>query len=269
MTFLIPIVMLITTAENPAPVEFIAHRGESADAPENTLAAFRMAWERGVPAVELDVHLAADGTLVVIHDADTLRTTGKQLRIDQSRVEDLRPLDAGSWKDPKFAGEPIPTLAQALETIPDQGRCYIEVKVGPEAVPALVRTVRESGKRPEQLPIISFDAETVAEAKKQLPEHLVYLVAGFKTNDSTGQAEPTIDQLISRARELEADGLDLSFKGPLDGDSARRIREAGLKLLVWTVDDPAMARRMRDLGVLGITSNKAAALMKDLAAERP
>src|SRR3954447_22836048 len=83
-------------------VELIAHRGESADAPENTMAAFRLAWGRKDPAIELDVHLTGDGKLVVGHDADTKRTTGKKLLIKESTLEELRALDAGRWKGPDW-----------------------------------------------------------------------------------------------------------------------------------------------------------------------
>jgi glycerophosphoryl diester phosphodiesterase len=94
----------------------IAHRGESADAPENTLAAFRLAWERNVPTIELDVHLTKDGEAVICHDADTKRTAGTKLVIKDTPLADLRALDAGKWKAPRWAGEKLPTLAEALAT---------------------------------------------------------------------------------------------------------------------------------------------------------
>src|SRR3954470_13597201 len=100
-------------------VELIAHRGESADAPENTMAAFLLAWERRVGAIELDVHLTRDGELIVSHDADTRRTTGTSKVIKDSTLDELRPLDAGRWKGPRWAGERMPTLGEALATIPE------------------------------------------------------------------------------------------------------------------------------------------------------
>src|SRR3954471_10535808 len=147
-------VLMLLCLATSTPVEFISHRGESADAPENTLAAFKLAWERKVGAIELDVHLARDGTLVVCHDPDTKRTTGVPRRIKDSHWDELKGLDAGRWKGPAWAGEKLPTLGEALATIPDGARCFIEVKVGPEAVPALVEAVRASGKKPEQLAVI-------------------------------------------------------------------------------------------------------------------
>lgn len=254
----------LTAAETR--VESIAHRGESADAPENTLAAFRLAWERNDDAIELDVHLTKDGRLICCHDADTERTTGVKQIIKQSTLEELQQLDAGSWKNPRYAGEKLPTLEEALATIPDGKRCFIEVKIGAEAVPALVKAVRESGKKPEQLAIISFKADAVAEAKKQLPELKAFFLANFKQNEQTGQWTPTADELIAQAKTLKADGLDLGIKGPLDRDFVQRVKAAGLECYVWTVDEPEIAQRMIQAGIDGVTSNKAAWLREQLQA---
>ena len=248
----------------PAGVELVAHRGESADAPENTMAAFRLAWERGVPAIELDVHLTRDGTLIVSHDADTRRTTGVARVIKESTRDELRALDAGKWKGARWAGERLPTLEEALATIPAGARCLIEVKVGAEAIPALVEAVRASGKSPSQLAVISFQLDAVAEAKRRLPEIPAYYLSSFRRDSATGAWTPTIDALIARARGARLDGLDLSFNGPVDADAVRRIKGAGLALHVWTVDDPEVARRFVGYGVDGITTNRAAALRSAL-----
>src|SRR3954470_5431765 len=118
------------------PVEFCAHRGESHDAPENTMAAYRLAWER-TDAAELDVHLTKDGKLILSHDADTARCTGgaHKLVIKDTTADELRKLDVGSWKDPKYAGEKMPLLEEIVATIPEGKRLFIEVKIGPEAIP--------------------------------------------------------------------------------------------------------------------------------------
>lgn len=258
------VVMLLATGKD---VEWIAHRGESADAPENTMAAFGLAWERGVKAIELDVHLSKDGVLIVSHDADTKRTTGVSKLIKESTHEELRSLDAGRWKGPRWAGEKMPTLGEALATIPEGARCFIEVKVGPEAVPALVDAVRRSGKRPEQLTVISFQAETVAEAKRKLPELKAYYLASFQRDKKTGDWQPGVDALIARAKALGADGLDLSSKGPIDRAFVQKVKAAGLGLYVWTVDDPAEARSLIEAGVDGVTTNKAGWMKEQLRGE--
>ena len=258
---------MILWLANGEDVELIAHRGESYDAPENTMAAFRLAWEKKDRAIELDVRLTRDGKLVVGHDADTKRLAGTKRVIKESTLEELRSLDAGRFMGPRWAGEKMPTLDEALATIPEGARCFIEIKVGPEAIPALVESVRRSGKRPEQLAIISFRADAVAEAKRRLPEIPAYFLSSFHLDTVTGAWQPSIDVLIDQAREIGADGLDLSWKGPLDRESARRIKAAGLGLYVWTVDDPDEARRLIEAGVDGITTNKPTWLRERLANE--
>jgi glycerophosphoryl diester phosphodiesterase len=195
--------------------------------------------------------------LVVCHDPDTKRTTGVSKKIKETDWNELRTLDAGRWKGAKWAGERMPNLEAALATIPDGARCFIEVKVGAEAIPALVKAVRQSGKKPEQLVVISFQADAVAEAKRQLPELKAFYLASFKQDKETGAWTPRVEELIAKAKAIKADGLDLSFKGPLDREQIKKIKDAGLELYVWTVDDPSEARRLIDAGATAITTNKA------------
>jgi glycerophosphoryl diester phosphodiesterase len=245
-------------------VELIAHRGESADAPENTLAAVNLAWERGVPAVEIDVHLTADDRLLVIHDADTRRTTGASHVVRESRLADLQRLEAGSWKAPRWRGEPLPTLEQVLATVPDSGTLYIEVKVGAEAIPALQRAIQLRARRPDRLVVISFQADAIAESKRRMPEIPAYYLSSFRQDSASGAWTPSVDELIDIARDTDADGLDLSARGPIDAAFVRRVKDAGLGMYVWTVDDPEVARRLVAAGVDGITTNRAAALRREL-----
>lgn len=239
----------------PLPMSFpliIAHRGASHDAPENTLAAARLGWEQGADALECDVHLARDGKLMAIHDADTRRTTGHRHIISDTTSAVLQALDAGAWKAPAFAGEGIPTLDRLLAAVPAGRRIFIEVKSGPAAVPELVRCLARSTLQPAQVAAISFDPEVARAAKKSLARCEVCLVA------ERGKADPlpALDAAIATCCEAELDGLDLDARWPVDETVARRVRDAGLKLYVWTVDDPATARRLIAAGVDGITTNR-------------
>src|SRR6476646_6938394 len=112
----------------------IAHRGASIDAPENTLAAFKSAWPQGADGIETDIRLTADGRVVCIHDEDTRRVTGGQqvLVIANTRYADLKPIDIGGWKGPKWRGEAIPTLDDALDAVPAGKYAFIELKSGSE-----------------------------------------------------------------------------------------------------------------------------------------
>lgn len=260
MNSLIAVTLLLLTAD--PNVEFVAHRGESYDAPENTLAAFRLAWERNVSTIELDVYPTKDGELIVTHDANTKKTTGVEKEIKASTLAELRQLDAGRWKGERFAGEKLPTLAEAIATIPDRGRCFIELKTGPEVVPALIKVIEASGKRPEQLAIISFNTESIAEAKRKLPRHQAYWIVSVKPDKKTEALSPSVEELIAKAKAIRADGLDLSILPTRD--YVEPIKAAGLKLYVWTVNDPAVARKFVELGVDGITTDRAAWLKQQL-----
>lgn len=255
---------LLANVGNARAVEFIAHRGESHDAPENTLAAFRLAWETGVRAVELDVHLSKDDRLVVIHDADTKRTAGQKRIVKDSSYDELRDIDVGAWKHKKFTGEKLVTLEDALPLVPPGCRYFIEVKVGPESVPALVRAIEQCGKSPEQLCVISFKAKTIAETKKRLPHVKAYYLHGFKKDKTTNQWKPSIDELIAEAKSINADGLDLSYEGPLNAEMVKKVKAAGLELYLYTIDDAKVAKKFAKMGVDGITTNRAAWLQQQL-----
>ena len=246
-------------------VEWAAHRGESFLAPENTMAAVNLAWKLGADAVEFDVHLTKDGKLAVCHDKDLKRTGGQKLVIAESALEELQKLDVGRWKGEQFAGERVVAIDEVLATVPEGKRLFIEVKVGPEAVPALVEAVRRSGKKPARLAVISFNAETIREAKRKLPELKMYYLADQKQDKQTGKWAPPLDEVLRTAQEIRADGVDVAAKPPVDAAFVRKAKEAGLEVYVWTVDDPDLARRMAGLGVDGITTNRAAWLREQVA----
>jgi glycerophosphoryl diester phosphodiesterase len=238
-----------------AAVEIIAHRGASYDAPENTLAAFRLGWQQHADANELDVHLTRDGQIVALHDSSTERTTGVQREVVEQTLAELRGQDAGTWKAPQWAGEKIPTLAESLATIPDGKRMFIEIKCGSEILPELKRVLAASGKTREQLVIIGFDYQTMADAKQRFPHLEVYWVVGHKDSPETGKP-PELDDLAEKAAAAGLDGLDLNYRFPLDGEAVARLRARGLKVFVWTVDDAAVAARLASAGVDGITTNR-------------
>jgi glycerophosphoryl diester phosphodiesterase len=254
---------LLPAAERPDPpkVEIIAHRGASYDAPENTLAAFKLAWEQKADAIECDVFLTKDQQVAVIHDADTKRLAGVSKKVAETDLADLRKLDVGKWKDAKFAGERIPTLAEVLATVPTGRRIFIEVKTGTEIVPFLLRVLTESKLKPEQLVIISFNAEVVEAMKLHRSDLKMYWVVSL--NPKKGE-KPTAEQLIATGQKIRADGLDLSATPELDAEFARKVKAAKLGLYVWTVNDVAVAKRMIEYGVDGITTDRPAWLREQL-----
>lgn len=226
-------------AMNAAAVEIIAHRGFSAKAPENSIEAFELAWKSGADACELDIHLTADGEVVVIHDKDTKRTyPGDNKVVAQSKLVEL---------------PGIPTLAQALATMPaDRGRFVIEIKTGAEIVPALVKVLEPLKPRAKQLAIISFQKDACAAAKKALPWMPVFQLSGSKNK----QKEPVdLSKLIAQAKADHLDGLDLGSDWKWDAAMVSQIHAAGLKAIVYTINKPADVARFAKLSVDGITTD--------------
>jgi glycerophosphoryl diester phosphodiesterase len=245
-------------------VEIIAHRGASFDAPENTLAAISLAWKQNADAVEVDVHLSKDGQIVVIHDASTGKTTGLKKKVCDQTLAELKALDAGSWKNPQWSGERIPTLDQVMAAIPTGKRLFIEIKCGPGFVPAFGKVLERSGKKPEQIIPIGFSLPILREVKRTLPELQVCWVAEFKRSWKTGRWTPQPETLIQNTSDAGLDGLDLGANGPITASLVRQVKAAGLKLYVWTVDAPAKARRLAAAGIDGITTNRPGWLREQL-----
>ncbi|MCZ2342794.1 MAG: glycerophosphodiester phosphodiesterase [Bacteroidales bacterium] len=265
----VPALLVLLAFSSPAisaepVVEIIAHRGASHDAPENTVAAIRLAWKQKADLSEFDIYLTRDGQLAVIHDKDTKRTApGSALVVAQSTMAELRKLDVGKWKDAQYTGERIPTLAEMLAAVPPGKGVFIEVKCGPEAVPAILRALDEAKLPAALTPVICFNADVIAAVKKARPDLPAYWLVGLKPKK--GQKPPTAASVVQKAQAIHADGVDLSASPALDAEYAKVIRAAGLKLYVWTVNDLPTAKRMVELGVDGITTDRPAWLREQLA----
>ncbi|MBS0205045.1 MAG: glycerophosphodiester phosphodiesterase [Planctomycetes bacterium] len=240
----------------PAVAEIIGHRGASYDAPENTLESFQLGWQQHADAVELDIMISSDGRIVVIHDKDTKRLAGVDRLVADQSFEELRKLDVGRWKDPRWEGTRIPRFKDVLASIPAGKRLFIEIKCGSEVLPELKRELAEAKRPAAQTALIGFSARTMADAKRAFPDLEVYWIVDIKPNPKTGKKSPSVEELIQGAKETGVDGLDLSAHETIDRPYATKIREAGLKLAVWTVNDPKLARQMIAAGVQGITTDR-------------
>lgn len=267
LALLLTVLPHIASADLAMNMEIIAHRGSSYEAPENTLASVELAWTEKSDAVEIDVHLTRDNRVVVMHDSNTKRTSGKNMEIRESTLAELRELDVGLWKGEKWAGERVPLLEEVLATIPDGKRLLVEVKCGPEIVPALTKSVHESGKKPRQVAIIGFGLKTMQAVKQALPEHNVYWLVMVK-KDESGQATPPLDGLIKAAKTAGLDGLNLSHCDAFDASYVDEVNKSGLKMLVWTVNDPKIASKMERIGVDGLTTDRPGWIRSRLIAEQ-
>ena len=135
MQRLASVIIVSTLCATAHGQEIVAHRGASFDAPENTLSAFRLAWQQKADVVEGDFYLTKDKHIVCIHDKTTKRVAPKQatLTIAKSTLAELSALDVGSWKHPRFANERIPVLEEVLATVPKGKRIFVEIKCGPKS----------------------------------------------------------------------------------------------------------------------------------------
>jgi glycerophosphoryl diester phosphodiesterase len=225
----------------------IAHRGDSYHAPENTLASAKLGWEHGADAVEIDIYLSSDNRIMVIHDSNTQRTSGKNYKVAETLSDTLRKLDVGKWKDMHFTDEKIPFLEEIIQAIPKNKKLVIEIKCGVEILPFLQQVFKHT-KKMDQCIIISFRFNVVTEAKKTFPSIPVYFLADKLTSGE-------MEELAGKMKSLNIDGLNMRYSG-ITPDVIRSCTQYKIDLYAWTVDNPDDARSLIKAGIKGITSNK-------------
>ena len=230
----------------PRPL-ILAHRGASLEAPENTLAAFRQAIELGADGIELDVHLSGDGELVVIHDERVDRTTNGKGWVKDLTLSQLKSLDAGSWFDPAFKGERIPTLKEVIDLV--SGRCKlinIEIKSGIVLYPGIEEKVLREVEAADLLGKVimssfnHFSLKTIKEINPNVKTGILYI---------EGLVDPWI-----YARHVPADALHPIFHA-VTPEIVNGAHSAGLGVHVWTVDKPEDITRMSGYGVDAVITN--------------
>jgi len=226
-------------------VKLIAHRGASYEAPENTVASAALAWEKGADAVEVDIYLSKDNKIICSHDANTRRTTGQDHKISETDSEVLRTLDAGSFKDKKYAGEKLPFLDEIIRTVPRGKELVVEIKCGSEVLPYLKEAITKYEKN-ITFTFISFSFETISDTKKIFPGNPCYWLCS-----NAGLLEKTIVNVAPAG----LDGVSLAWS-IINENVIRKAEDLDLEVYSWTVDDPAEAKRLFSLGVKGITTNR-------------
>lgn len=234
----------------------ISHRGESYDAPENTMSAFRMAVERGF-GFECDIYLSKDGKLFTFHDGTLARTTnGKsKKRCVETDWDELSKLNVGGWgkwKGSKFDPERPALLEEVLELVRPGRKIYVEVKGrNPEWVKYIKEVVAKSKATPETMLFISFSAEVCRELKRMMPEYKAYWLTSAKVH-------PTADSVIKVLKDIGADGVDISFnKKIITKEYVDKVLAAGYELHVWTLDDLELVLMAFERGAMTVTTNRA------------
>jgi len=228
-------------------VQVLAHRGASAYAPENTLAAFRVAVDQGADWLEFDVQQTADGHLVVFHDLRMERTSSGRGALRELSLEQVRQLDAGSWFGPEFAGEPIPTFEEVVRFAREANiRIFPEVK-DPRFYPGIEERLAAALRAHEyedRAIVQSFDPASLERLRQINPRlRLAALFTG--ANPIKGDA-PARAEVVGPSWELVAE--DRSFV--VDAHAA------GRQVVVWTIEGPAATREMLEARVDGIITSR-------------
>jgi glycerophosphoryl diester phosphodiesterase len=228
------------TAEN---FMVIAHRGASSYAPENTLAAFDLALQMGARHIELDVHLSADGHIVVIHDDTLDRTTSGSGRIAAQTLAKLRQLDAGSWFRPEFAGERIPTFVEVLERYAGRAHLHVEIKGStPSLSERTVEAIRRRGMS-GMVTITSFQKARLEEIRACAPE----LPTGWLVREE-------IDVVIPQSRAMGL--VQLCPRAPtVTPEMVRRLHAEGFVVRAWGVASELLMEQVVQAGADGMTVN--------------
>ncbi|WP_223829673.1 glycerophosphodiester phosphodiesterase [Paenibacillus arenilitoris] len=226
----------------------VAHRGWSGDAPENTMAAFRLAMtDPGIAIIELDVHLSKDGVPVVMHDHTLDRTSNGTGPIKAYTVEELREFDAGGWFSPGFAGERIPTLEEVLELAKGRIKLHVELKALGDEYPGIEEAVIACIRRQDmedEVVLSSFNHDSMKKAKELAPSIRTGLIFLGKPTLLAEQLRYTGATSISMHHAFATRAL------------VDEMAEHGIDFGVWTVDDAAtLARLAGDYPNLRITTN--------------
>lgn len=240
---------------------WISHRGESHDAPENTLAAFNLAMERNTDGMETDIHFTSDRVVVCSHDSVTTRTCGVSCEIKNTSFEDLRKLNACNGKA-EYDGEKIPLFSEALKTLKPGKLFYVEIKVDdPAIIPAMMKEVDAAGVPREQIVMISFIKSIVKQFKVEYPEVKALWLTSFGKDDN-GKYHPDFEEIMDVLYDIKADGIDAhGLIEHFDADMVRKLQGEGYEVAVWTMDTEEGAKYYLDANVDSITSNCAAKLM--------
>jgi len=234
----------------------ISHRACQGHAPENTLAGMLAALAFGVDAIEIDVQTSRDGVPVLVHDETVGRTTGGTGRVNDLTLAELRALDAGRGFDGRFAGERIPTLAEALETT--RGRCLLVIEVKQRGIEREVADVVRRLDAVADSMVWSFHAEVVGAIRVALPEVPAARLWAGREGDPAEVLGATVRcgaQAVSVHHAAVSEAL------------VRGARLRGLSVFTWTADTPEDQTRVAACGVAGVCTNYPDVLRATLAAD--
>ncbi len=240
--------------------KFIAHRGASHDAPENTMSAFRLAWQQGADGIEGDFFLSKDGQIVCIHDKDTKRTGSENLPAGKSTLAELRKLEYGSWKDPKFKGEPLPLLGEVLDELPKEKWFLLEIKDTDKIVQPIAEILHLKKADPTRVVLISFDANVIKKCREIMPEYRACLLHALNDFNKTGQADKYLEIIKSSGSQ----GLAYKEQESIPAEWLSKIAGENQILASWTINTPESAARAVTRGVNFLITDRPGGLRGEL-----
>ncbi len=234
-------------------VTIIAHRGAAGKAPENTLASIRQAIKDGADWIEIDVQETVDGEVVVIHDSDFMKLAGVNLKVWDGTLEQLKEIDIGSWFDPEFSAERVPTLAEVLEEARGKAQVMIELKYygHDQQLEQRVVDIVEQANMVSDVAIMSLKYDGIQKVRTLRPDWVVGLLSAKAIGDT---AKLDVNFLA----------VNMAMATPRFISNAQ---SAGKQLFVWTVNDQVSMSRMMSLGVDGIITDEPE-LAREVLAER-
>lgn len=237
----------------------VAHRGASGEAPENTISSFSLALQQGADAVEFDIHQTADGKLIVMHDESLERTTNGQGMILETKLSELKGLDAGAWYSPKFKGEKIPLLEEAIGFVASRGFALVEVKHGSDIYPDIENNIAalmsSAPQWKRKTVFISFDPFILTRLRE------------IDTDLNTGllTADPP-DEYIDVAQESNIQCF-LPRWERLKEDSVHILHEHGYSVHPWVMDRKEDVEKVLTMKPDSVSSNYPGMLSKLIGTE--
>lgn len=247
---------------------FIAHRGESFIAPENTLAAINLAWKSGAKAVEIDIQKTLDNEIVVIHDHTTKRVGNRNKRIHKSLLKDLKKVDVGLFKGKQWKGEQIPTLLEVLQTLPYDCKIIIEIKSGVEIIQPLSTILISSNIPESQIEIISFNRKVLIEMKKQFPHYKALWLLDLDYYFPAWMLLVNTKKTIRKVMSGKLDGVNVWAGKKINRSYVKQFKEHDLLVYTWTVNDVATAERLLEMEVDAITTDRSQWLKRQLTGNK-
>lgn len=244
---LIIILITLLSQMSYSQLKYVAHRGASYIAPENTLAAIGMAWKLDSDGAECDIWMTKDKKVVVYHDSTTKRLTSGDFVVSETNYSELKKLEIKlkNTNSTYFAGEKIPLLKDVLKTIPEDKLLVIEIKCGKEVLPELERVVKKHWKR-GNIAFISFGFETICLTKSMFPKVPCYFLSS-----SLERVYELYPEIISN----NLDGVDLKYS-IIDKQIVQKMNRDGKEVWCYTVNTPEIAEKMMELGVKVLTTDR-------------